>query len=305
MKTNLKYIVVSLMAALMLAACNVSSEPLPEEDLAYATVEINPGVGIMVNAQNRVVYAHALNADGEMVMLQLQLEGKTLDDAVDEIAEETVNLDFVTEETVDPDAELDIVSNLETLQAQVRTNLQTRIGNAFEGQMIQMTTQTRTYTQAEIDEATAKETTPLKLRLMKQVMIGNDDLLEDEVAELDVKGLLNQARNGATQMKQIAATLGADFLEERQAIQDEYKPQIQALKDAIEAAIANSEDTAALEQELEELRQAMVAEIKAIVANYKQQTTQARENWQNEADTRRGTGSSANASHTSIVSSAA
>jgi len=154
--------------------------------------------------------------------------------------------------------------------------------------MIQMTTRTRTYTQAELDEAEAKGTTPLKLRLMKQAMIGSDDLLEEEVAELDVKGLLNKARDGATQMKQIAATLGADFLAERKAIQDLYLPQIHDLQEDIATATANSEDTSDLEDQLEALRDQMQEDIQDIVANYKQQTTQARETWQNEANIRKG-----------------
>ncbi len=304
MKKNMRSIVTAVLATLVLASCSLSNEGTVEEDLTYATMEINPGIGLMINAQNRVVYTHALNGDGEMVMLELDLKGKTIDDAVDEIAGEMVALKFVNEDTVDPQANLDAVGNLETVQTQVRATLQTRIENSFEGHMIQMTTQTRTYTEDELDEAEAKGTTPIKWRLMQQAMIGNDELLDEEAAELNVKGLLNKARDGATQMKQIAATLGADFLAERQAIQDEYRDDIQALKDAIETAIANSEDTTELESQLQDLRDAMTAEIQAIVASYKQLTVQARENWRNESDTRRGSGSSADTSHTSGTATA-
>jgi hypothetical protein len=232
--------------------------------------------------------AHALNGDGEMVMTQLQLEGKDLEEAIDEIVDETIALDFVNEETIDPTVDIDVESNLEQLKTQTRSAVQTRVNNAFTGAMLQVTTQTRVYTQDELDEATAKDTTPLKLRLANQAMIGNDDLLEEEALELDMKELLNKAKKGATQMKQIAATLGAAFLEERQAIQDEYRDQILSLKDAIATAIANSEDPSELEDQLEALRDDMREEIQAIVQTYKQQTVQARETWQNEANVRKG-----------------
>ena len=275
-------------AFLALSGCTSASDDPVVEDLAYATIEINPGVAVMVNAENKVRVAHALNGDGEMVMLELHLEGKTLDEAIEDVIDETVALDFVNPETEDVDVNLDVSSNNQELMTQTRTQTETRINNVFNGHMIQVTTQTRTYSQDELDEASAKDVTPLRLRLVKQAMICNDDLLEEEALELDEKALLNKVKQGATNMKQIAATLGADFLAERQAIMDEYLPQIHALQDAIDLAIANSEDTSELEADLVELREAMVDEIQAVVSNYRQQTTQARQGWSDEAAIRKG-----------------
>jgi hypothetical protein len=270
-----------------------TSSTLPVASLVYATIEINPGIGLMINEQNRVSYAHALNADGEMVMLQLALENQTLDDAIKTMTQEMLALKFVATTTIGPTANLDAIGSNETAKTQVRNNIQTRITNEFAGAMITMQTQTRTYTQAEMDEANAKGTTPLKLRLVKQAMIGDNNLLENEALALNQEGLLEKAKNGAVNMKQIASTLAADFVAERHAIQDTYKADIQALKDQIAAAIASSEDTTALEAELATLRATMVAEIQALVVTFRQQSVQARSQWQTEADNRRGGGSSA------------
>jgi len=67
-----------------------------------------------------------------------------------------------------------------------------------------------------------------------------------------------------------------------------YLPQIHDLQEDIATATANSEDTSDLEDQLEALRDQMQEDIQDIVANYKQQTTQARETWQNEANIRKG-----------------
>jgi hypothetical protein len=293
MKTKfLKRMAAIIAASLMLAACTIPSDTTVEENLAYVTIEINPGLGVMVDEDYRVSYAHALNGDGEMVMLQLQLDGKSLEDAIEEIVEETVELGFVTEETEDPDVELDAISNMSQLQTQTREQAQLHVEAAFECHMIQVQTRTRTYTVDEIAEADAKATTPLKLRLAKQAMIGDPDLLEEEALDLTEKALMNKAKQGATHMKQIAATLGADFLEERKAIQDEYLPQIHELQADIAEAKANSLDTSELEQQLETLRAQMVAEIQALAATYKEQTIQERAAWQTEANIRKGGGNS-------------
>ena len=304
-KSNMFKLIAAFSAVAMLASCtNSNAEPVVE-DLAYVTMEINPGLGVMVDKDNQVVFAHALNADGEMVMLQLQLEGKSLEDAIEEIIDETVALEFIPEETTEVDVEIDVESNLDTLQAQVRTQTQTHLNAAFEGNMLQTQTQTRTYTQTELDEATAKETTPLKLRLVKQAMIGNDDLLEEEALEMDEKALLNKVKNGATNMKKIAASLSTAFLEARQAIHDEYKEDILALKEAIATAEANREDTRDLEEQLATLREEMVTALHALVSDYRQQTTQARENWQTEANIRKGGSGSNNLTSQLDVSSSA
>jgi hypothetical protein len=129
--------------------------------------------------------------------------------------------------------------------------------------------------------------TPLKLHLMHQAMIGNDDLLEEEALELSQTELMQQAKLGATNMKRIAATLAIAFMTERRAIQATYLPQIQALKLLIEAGIANSEDVSDLQLQLTTLRAEMVAEIQALVADFRHQTIQARVQWQTEADNRK------------------
>jgi len=304
-KSKMFSLIAGLSALTMLAACTSSTVEPVVEDLAYLTVEINPGLGVMVDEDNQVAFAHALNADGEMVMLQLQLEGKSLEEAIEEIVDETVALEFIPEETTEVDVEIDVESNLDALKAQIMTQTQTHLNAAFEGNMLQVQTQTRTYTQLELDEATAKDTTPLKLRLVKQAMIGNDDLLEEEALELDEKALLNMVKNGATNMKKIAASLGAEFLEARKAIQDEYKDDIIALKEAIATAEANSEDTTDLEDQLATLREEMVTALQALVSDYRQQTTQARETWQIEANNRKGGSASSSSTSQPHVSTSA
>ncbi len=109
-------------AMALLVSCSFGSTSTDTivEDLTYATVSINPSVALMVNAQQQIRTAFALNGDGEMVMLQLDLEGKTLQHGVTEIVDETIDLDFISGEMVDPNVEVDVISNQTTLQSQTR-----------------------------------------------------------------------------------------------------------------------------------------------------------------------------------------
>lgn len=115
-------------------------------------------------------------------------------------------------------------------------------------------------------------------------------------------GLLNKVKNGANNLNKIAATLGQDFLDERKLIQDQYREQILDLKEQIKVAIENGSPTDDLEASLSQLRSEMVDALQALIAEYRQQTTNAREQWRQEADNRRQNNSST--SSTSEESSA-
>lgn len=119
----------------LLVSCNLTTDDTSQdlsENLAYATISINPSVALMLNEEARVTNAHALNGDGEMIMLNLQLENSSLEDAVEAIIDETLALDFIDEETVDPYVETDVTSPITALQATTSTALQNHLNNKFE-----------------------------------------------------------------------------------------------------------------------------------------------------------------------------
>jgi len=139
---------------MFVTAC-FNTTSLPAGTLVYATLEINPGIGLMIDEDNQIAYAHALNADGEMVMLNLQLEGKHVNSAIDDITDEIIALQFMNQNSVNPQLNMDCLGTTEGVQNQIRSQIQNRVGQAFNGKMITMQTQTRTYTSSEIAEAAA------------------------------------------------------------------------------------------------------------------------------------------------------
>jgi len=283
----------SLMA-IALTGCGITTDAAE----AYVTIDINPSFGLMINENGEVSLANALNGDGEMVMLQLQLEGKKADAAIAEIVEEATALEFIDPEATETLVEVDAISGDAALQAQIRTQVETHLNTAFAGESAQVRVETRTYTEGETSEAETKGVTALQYRLMKQAMIGNDDLTEEDAAALGTEALLAKVKAGATQMKAIAATYGQEYLDAKQAIHDEYLPQIQAVRTAIAEAIANSLPTTELEAQLAALQLAMSTAIKALVDEYKQKTVTAREQWQTQANGIKAGGNSSTGSGT-------
>lgn len=231
---------------------------------AYVTVDINPSVGFVVNEQNVVKTAYALNEDGEMLLLQLQLEEKNFEDAVEEIIDESMDLGFIDVDAESTTIEIDAVGETEKITERVRTMVQERIAEKMSERALSANVRTRTYSQAEQDEAGNKGVSPVQYRLMKQAMELDPDLTEEEALNVDAKGLIARMRNNP-EARGIAREIMEEFLAAKKAIHDEYIPQIKALEDQIAAATANTEDTSALEAELQALKDEMHAELMAVV----------------------------------------
>ena len=98
-------------------------------------------------------------------------------------------------------------------------------------------------------------------------------------------------------MNKIAASLGQALPEEHQLIQDTYRADILSLKEEIALALENGEPPNQLAIDLATLREEMVQALQNLIGDYRQQTMTARQNWQQEADSRRQDGSGPNTSN--------
>ncbi len=246
--------------ALGLVACNSDVEAYE----AYVTVDINPSVGFVVNEQNVVKTAYALNEDGEMLLLQIHLEEKNFEDAIEEVIDESMDLGFIDVDAESTTIEIDAVGETEKITERVRTMVQERISEKMSERALTANVRTRTYSQAEQDEAGNKGLSPAQYRLMKQTMELDPDLTEEEAIDADAKGLIARMRNNP-EAKGIARSIMEEFLTAKKAIHDEYIPLIQDLVEQIATATANTEDTSALEAELQALKDEMHAELMAVV----------------------------------------
>ncbi|MFW6284735.1 MAG: anti-sigma-I factor RsgI family protein, partial [Bacillota bacterium] len=65
------------------------------EENTYLTVDINPSVEFIVNEDDEIESYTALNEDGEVVIADLDLEGKDYDEAMDLYLEEATELGYI------------------------------------------------------------------------------------------------------------------------------------------------------------------------------------------------------------------
>lgn len=262
---------------------SVSSSSLVEEGDVYVTMDINPSFGFMLNQAGEVEMVQALNGDAEMVMLNINEEGKTLALLLDEIVDEAVELDFIDEAEVTT-IEVDALGPTATLQEQIRSQFQNQVNDAMSGNSLNVQVQTRSYTTDFEDDAEAAGLTPIQYRVALQAMQGDVDLTLEEAAELDVDGLLAKVKAGHTLMLQISASLQDDLLAAKDAVHAIYDPQILVVEEAIMAAEAASEDTTQLEADLVALQDQLHDELQDVMDDFIALSITTRASFQTIAD---------------------
>lgn len=261
----MKKLIIALGLGIFLLGLTACSEAAPYE--AYVTVDINPSIGFVVNEQNVVKTAYALNEDGEMLMLQLNLAEKSVEAALGEVIDEAIDLGFIDVNATETTIEVDALSNSEAITKRVRDMVQEQVSDHMNERTLNANVRSRVYDTTEETTAQNKGLSPMQLRLMNQAMLINPELSEEEAIDSNPEGLITRMRS-SNQVAAIAQELKDEFQTAKDLIHEEYIPQIEALLTAIAEATTAGTDTTALEAELDALKDAMHDEIVAIVDTY-------------------------------------
>ncbi|MGZ4121598.1 MAG: anti-sigma-I factor RsgI family protein [Tumebacillaceae bacterium] len=90
-----------LAASLLLAVGLWGSQSLfaPESAYAYVTVDINPSVEFAIDSQQHVMQVIGLNDDGKQVLTDVQVKGKTLNQAVESLTDSAKKKGFFSKNT--------------------------------------------------------------------------------------------------------------------------------------------------------------------------------------------------------------
>lgn len=268
------------LAVLLVTGCNGAASLLPstnstsfssssivEEGDVYVTMDINPSFGFIMNQAGEIEMVQALNGDAEMVMLNINEEGKTLATLLDEIVNEAVELEFIdAAETTT--IEIDALGPTATLQEQIRSQFQNQVNATMSGNSLGVQVQNRQYASELATAATAAGLTPLQYRVALQAMQGDVDLTLEDAAEMGVEGLLAKVKAGHALMLQIAASLQDDLLAAKATIHAMYDPLIVAAEAALEAAEIAEEDTTQLEADLTALEDQLHDELQTVMDDY-------------------------------------
>ncbi|MCR3906701.1 MAG: hypothetical protein NUK62_06755 [Tenericutes bacterium] len=247
---------------------------------AYVTLDINPSVELIVTPSEKVVYANPLNEDGEVLLAELDLVGLDLDDAIDLVIQTSIELGYI-----DVDAEEETIVSVTAISKNneigdtIRNRVKEHVNNAFKNRAMVGRAEDKGengYVPAFLEEAQSYGVTPGFLFLAQKAVYLSDELTLEEAVEMEIDELQAILREAREEHKEVAMALKDEFMTAREALFDEYLPQIQesgAEIEDLEAQIEDlearielgEEDVEALEAELADL-EAQLAELQEAFA---------------------------------------
>lgn len=119
-------VVMSAVACIGLTACNKSNEKL-----SYVSLRINPEIELVTDENGEVLSAGAINSDGEVVLTQIELEGKPIDQAAQEFTETAEQLGYLDLDKEDATVNMFVESDDADLEEEIKKSISERLNTFF------------------------------------------------------------------------------------------------------------------------------------------------------------------------------
>lgn len=235
----------------------------------YITMDINPSIELIVNRKDKVIYANALNEDGEVLLAELDLVGMDVEDAIDLIIETATALGYIDPEAEETYVSVSAISKDTAIGDQVREQIKEHINNAFAKRYMMGKAQDKVFVPEFVEEAESYGVTPGFLFMVKTALLADDELLLEDALLLTPEELQAIIRSAKTEMREVSQAIRTEFFTAREALFAEYLPQIQALEEAIELGEG---DVEALTAELEALKLEFKTQLDALRTEFHEET---------------------------------
>lgn len=250
MKNIKKFLVLALV--LVTAGLFMGCEASATAD-SYVILDINPSVELIVSPKDKVIHANPLNEDAEILLVDLELVGMNLDEAIDLIIETAIELGFIsTDEEAETIVTVELINDNDKVQERKRDELKEKINKSFQNRGLLGKAKDKEFGKDLKEEANLYDVNPGFLRLAKEAVFLSDDLTLEEALELTRKELLDIVKEVRKENKNMASNLREEFLEAKELLEEEYRPQFEELKNQMATLKARLLEIKELLEDLED-----------------------------------------------------
>lgn len=270
MKVIFKLIIVTL---LLLSGC-YNNKNVPSEYTAYVTIHKNPGIGFMVNQDAIVNNFHALNEDGEVLLCNLTLEGKTITKANKLISRRMLELGYIELNENRASVEVLVIAENTDVEKKVSGLVREDLSLQFLGLNTNVIVEQRAYDSKFLKEAKSMGIDSKKYHLINQTLLREKDLSLDDIKKMSEKQLINRLKDNINNQTIIVSSLNKEYLSGYETIYNNYNPRIGELEDKIK--LSRDRELEDLLIELDKLN----ADMKRDLTNLKEQMETRNEDYQ-------------------------
>jgi len=279
MKKIISVLLVVIILCIGLASCGNDADAA-SVDTTYISMRINPEIEMVADDDGIIVYASAINDDGEVVLSSINLEGMTIEEAGVEFTEAADEMGYVNED--DATVYIDVQGTSETESEAVRQRLNKDIGKYFNNKGINGKVSRETldrYLQSAENWGLSVGHTKLVMR----VLDAHPELTEDEVLSMKVSEwmtLLNGNKGNTSAAKELKKA----HRENLESIKAEFerlfelRAQIEELSEQLKDEGLTTDERAEIEAELSSCE----VEANALKSEYKSALAEARKSHKEE-----------------------
>lgn len=266
-------IIVLLFSVVVLVGCTQPSTD--EVDKSYVIFEINPSFEVVLTDNDVVNYVSPINEDGEVLLLNLELEGMPVEEAIEVVIDKATELGFINPEAEETVVEVTTVTEDQQEKEELEEKIKNKVDNIFLDRGMRGLARMKQINTEIIAEAEELGVEPGVLKLIKIAQELNPDLTLEEALEMSVKDLIEIVRVKGNEMHEIVQEFKSDFFEKRDEIRAKYQPQIEALTTQINEIIeqienvVDDEELSILKEQLDSLQE----ELEILLQQYNDEIT--------------------------------
>jgi hypothetical protein len=266
----------ALVLLLVVVACTSNNEVLETEDV-FITLDINPGVAIIVDEDDNVILVTPTNQDGEILLVNFDFDGEQLSVVIEKLVDLAIELGFIDSDADLTTISIEVIGKELAIEEMVRERIENNVRDAFGRWELPVAVQNKQYSQEFIDEAQSRGLSAREYALAQVAMRAHPELTWEDAQNAKPEDLIRGIRENHQLLKDVMLELKDAFISAKQEVLDTYLPQIQALELEIEATIENELDTTELEAQLLLLNETMRAELLAVINDFRSQSSSIRD----------------------------
>ena len=221
----------------VIAACG-SVPTAAEENLTYVSLRINPEIEMVVDENDTVVAVNAINEDGDIVLSDLEWEGKSSEEAAEAFTDKAVELGYLDPDSEDATVYVDVDGEDDEISVNVKQKLTARIHQYFDNHGIYGKVSSETY-EKYAKQAEAWDVSVGEAKMILRILDMYPEMTAEEVLALTVKERIALIRDNCKNNDDIPA-----------AIRDDCKEKIEEIKEKYGDMFALAQEIAALRVEL-------------------------------------------------------
>ena len=266
--------------------------------VTYITLRINPEIELVADDDMKIIATNAINEDGEIVLSDLELVGMDADDAAEAFTEKATELGYIDVESEENTVYIDVVSDDEEDNEEIKEDLTDKINGYFENNGIfGKACAEKLETYAEL--VTLWGVSPGHAKMIVRILYLYPEMTEKDVLALTVPERIELLKEYSKNAG-LTPDLNKDYAEEIEKIKSEYAQmfsisnRLELLKEALASTAITAEELAQIREEYaelkaeyDEMRKEYNEELDKIREAYKERAKEKREAAKKKAEERR------------------